>query len=314
MHSSDGRSLLDNRRTDVISALHFQEEIVMGKRSALAFGVGAVLAVGCARHQGGGNPTVDSPPQITPIAIKALRQNPPVTGTPIAFKDVVVVGRVVSSKYGHLWVQDQGGGQYSGIQLFCNYGGSQPSCSMTKAQLEAFNVGQVVSVTGKYDPYTPKTPPGAETQLEVSDPMITASAQMMAPVAIDVTADVVAKDQFTASTASPYKGALVHVTGGPFMVSTITAMEFQAQCTSMTGMVGTTYYGFEVTGGQKTLAIGTNFYDSLTFCLQQCGYPCPNPVMSQTFSAVTGVVENDTNTNGMQFLKVSPVSDDQLPM
>lgn len=280
-------------------------------------GLGVFAAIGCRGGGGGGGGgmgTIDAPPQLAPIAIKDLRQNPPAAMAPVALKDVVVVARVTSHKYGSVWVQDQGGGKFSGIHIFCNYGGKTPNCTMTQAQLDALQIGQLVSITGKYDPYTPKMPANAQPQLEISSPVITTGSGMMAPFAIDVTPDQIAKDQFSGSSSDSYKGTLVHVTGGPYMVSNVMAPEFQATCMDMAGMVGTTYYGFEVSGGGKTLALGTNFYSTLTYCLPQCGYPCTNPVTNQSFTSVTGIVEPDASLSaGTQFLKISPVQDSDLP-
>jgi hypothetical protein len=137
----------------------------------------------------------------------------------------------------------------------------------------------------------------------------------MQPVAMTVTADMIAKDQFAASSSTPLQGELVQVTtGGPFTVSSTMASEFTGTCTSMTGMMGTQYYGFEISGGGKTIAVGTNFYQSLTYCIPACGYPCTNPVTTQNFTSIEGIVEPSSNsTTNDVFLQIAPVSDAQLP-
>lgn len=86
---------------------------------------------------GGGGSMVDAP--AAAVSIKSVRMTPPGRGAEVTFANVVVTAVVESSKYGHVYVQDQGGGEYSGIQLFCNYGGAHPDCSMTKAQIEALS-------------------------------------------------------------------------------------------------------------------------------------------------------------------------------
>ncbi len=285
-------------------------------RNAWLVGV-AVCAVACSRHSGGGGGGggggVDAANTVTPIAIKDLRMNPPASGTPIAFQNVVVTGVVASSKYGHVYVQDQGGGQYGGIQLFCNYGGKTPDCALTEAQVKALTVGTVVNVTGKYDPFKPSTPANAPTELEIGSVNITTTGQMATVVPLTVTADMLSKDAFMSSSAVPLFGELVHLTGGPYTVSNVMPTEFAATCTSMAGMMGNTFYGFEATSGSTTIAVGIDFYDTLSACLPQCGYPCTNEVtMGETYSTLTGIVEPASNQNGAVYLKISPVDDTQL--
>lgn len=247
------------------------------------------------------------------MSIKSIRMNQPTNGAAVSLKAVVVTGHVTSKKYGHVWVQDQGGGMYSGIELYCNYGGTNPNCSMTQAQIDALAVGDVVDVTGMFNSFLLSTAPaGAQPNLEIEAPMVTASGQSMAPVAVDVSAATVAKAQLAAAGADPYKGAYVHVTGGPFMVSSTMASEFTSTCTSSTGMAGTTYNGFEASGGGQTLAVGLTFYKTVTFCLPSCGYPCTNPVTNQSFANISGIVEPEYNANGQVYLQISPTTDGDL--
>src|SRR5438552_1233745 len=76
--------------------------------------------------------------------IASVRMTPPGIGSAVTFNNVVVVQRVDSSKHGDVWVQDMNGGPYSGIHLFCNYGGSNPNCPMTRTQIQTILRGQVV--------------------------------------------------------------------------------------------------------------------------------------------------------------------------
>jgi hypothetical protein len=139
-------------------------------------------------------------------------------------------------------------------------------------------------------------------------------------VAIAVDAATVAKDQLAAPAAEPFKGAYVKVNGSSFPVSSISAMEYASSCTdmSMPAQTGTTFGGFEATGGGKTLSIGLGFYNTVTYCLP-CGgvampYTCANPVtMANTFTSVAGVVEPEYNSNGQVYLQVSPTSDTDIP-
>lgn len=250
----------------------------------------------------------------TVTTIKAIRMNQPTNGTMVALKSVVVTGHVSSKKYGHIWVQDQGGGQYSGIQLYCNYGGTHPNCAMTQQQIDALAVGTVVDVTGTFSSFLLSTAPaGAQPNLEIDAPTITSTGQTMTPMAVDVDAATIAKAQLAAPAADPYKGAYVHVTGGPFRVSSTTAAEFQANCTGSNGSAGTTYDGFEASGGSQVLAVGLTFYNTLTYCLPSCGYPCTNPVTNQSFTNVSGIVEPEYNgSNAQVYLQISPPTDGDL--
>jgi len=246
--------------------------------------------------------------------IKAIRMNQPTDGTMVTLQNVVVTGHVTSKKYGHVWVQDAGGGQYSGIQLYCNYGGTTPSCTMTQAQIDALSVGSVVNVTGTFKSFLLSTAPaGAQPNLEIDAPAITMTGQSMTPVAIAVDAATVAKDQLASPAADPYKGAYVKVTG-PFTVSSVTANEFQTACTGSNGSAGTTYGGFDAAGGGQTLAVGLSFYKTVTYCLPDCGYTCTNQVAAnESFSTVGGIVEPEYNTNGQVYLQISPTTDGDLP-
>jgi hypothetical protein len=69
---------------------------------------------------------------VTPLTVHALRSNPPVSGTAVSLTGVVIVGGEATTQYGELWVQDAGGGPWSGIVLFCGYGGTVPTCSSSQ--------------------------------------------------------------------------------------------------------------------------------------------------------------------------------------
>lgn len=284
--------------------------------------VSMMLSLGCRGSDN--NTTVDAPksvdgPGMGSVSIKSVRMNQPTNKSPVSFSNVVVTAHVTSSKYGHIWVQDQGGGMYSGVELFCNYAGTSPSCTMTKAQLDALAIGTVVNVTGMFNSFLLSTAPaGAQPNIEIDAPMITPTGATMAAVAVDVPAATVAKAQLAAAEAEPYKGAYVHVTGGPVAVSSKTAMEFASTCTdkSMPPMTGATFNGFEAGTGTGTLAVGLGFYSTVTYCLPCTGvampYPCANPIATQSFTSVSGIVEPEYNANGMVYLQLSPTSDSDL--
>jgi hypothetical protein len=230
---------------------------------------------------------------------------------------------VTSKKYGHVWIQDAGGGQYSGIELFCNYGGSSPNCPLTQQEIDALTVGEVVDVTGDFETFLLSTAPaGAVPNVEIDAPTITATGSTMAPVAVDVAAALVSKGNFALDgTAEPYKGTYVHVTGASvFQASSVTAAEFASSCVDMSTppQTGTTYAGFELAGASQTLAMELSFYNTVTYCLPCSGvampYPCTNAVTaSEGFTSVRGIVEPGYNANGQVYLEISPTADADVP-
>jgi hypothetical protein len=268
---------------------------------------------------GGGGGTGPDAPAAAATTIKQVRMNQPTNGTMVSFQNVVVTAHVSSKKYGHVWVQDAGGGEYSGIELFCDYGGTKPNCSMTQAQIDALAIGTVVNATGSFNSFLLSTAPtGAQPNFEIEQVMITATGQTMTPVAVDVPAATVAHDQLGAATADPYKGAYVHVTGTSYSVTSVTPMEYTSTCTdkTMPPQTGTTYGGVELSAGSTMLDVGLNFYNTVTYCLPCTGvampYACSNPITTQTFTSLSGIVEPEYNSNGKVYLQVSPTSDTDL--
>jgi hypothetical protein len=256
--------------------------------------------------------------------IKNLRMTPPGIGTSVTLNNVVVVQSVTSMKHGDIWVQDMGGGQYSGIHLFCNYGGTTPNCTMTpRASIDALNPGMVINVTGNYKPFTPSQPAGAPTQLEIDAPVITTTTMTATPMPLMVTAADVAKDVAVADSAK-YHGVYVKVTPGPFTISSTPAQEFLGTCPIMNDAGATmTYFGVEATGQGKTLSIGLNFHtssmhmNSLNKCyMDNCFYFCTaaNALTNQMFQSISGIVEpdSDASSNVMSFIKIMPTVDADL--
>jgi hypothetical protein len=175
-------------------------------------------------------------------------------------------------------------------------------------------------VTGTFKNFLLSTAPaGAMPNLEIDAPTITPTGATMSPVAVDVAANVVAKDQLAAAGAEPYKGAYVRVMSS-MPVSNKAATEFASTCTdkSMPAQMGATFNGFEVGSGANTLAVGLSFYSTVTYCLPCTGvampYACNNAIATQTFTSVTGIVEPEYNsTNGAVYLQISPATDNDLP-
>lgn len=268
--------------------------------------------------------------------VKNLRMNQPTNGTLVTLQNVVVVGRVASSKTTKIWVQDQGGGQYSGIEIYCKYGSN---CTLTQTAAKAIKAKAVVNVTGKFDSFAFSNPPNAQPTLEIESPVITDTGSTMAPVAVDVTAATIAMDQFAAGGgADPYKGAYVHVSDATSVnVTNVMAGEYQATCSDMTmptPLMGTTYDGFEAKAGSATLAVGLTFYSSVDWCIPCVGsaagfnpYPCPDTTSmyptqqvtgSTTFKGISGVVETESmagsgSNTGTVYLQIAPTYDGDIP-
>jgi len=242
--------------------------------------------------------------------IAELRQTPPPDGTIVTLPAVVVVVHVSSKTSGSVWVQDAGGGTYSGIHVFCSF---SSGCGLQQAQIDALAVGTVVNVTGTFQHYLATgAPAGAIPELEIDAPAITSTGDTMQPAAVDASAADIAKAAIT--TSEPYRGTYVHVTGSSFTASTVTPPELAGTCIdrSMPPQTGTQYSGFEASGGAATLAVGLGFHDTLTYCLPCTGVPlpyaCNNAVtQNQVFTKLQGIV--DANDG---FVRISPVLDADL--
>ncbi len=252
--------------------------------------------------------------------IRQLRTSQPPKYTEVALHGVVVVQKVTTAVRGQIWVQDVGGGTYSGIELFCNYGGASPNCTETKAQIDALAPGTVVDVVGAFAPFLPAgAPNGSVAVLELVQPKLTVTGTATA-VAVDVPAATIDKAQL-GSASDPYKGTYVHLTGATSFGSNNTAaQDFAATCTdqSTPPQTGATYDGFETNGGSATIAVSFAFFNTLTYCLPCTGvmnpYPCANPVTpTMTFTAVSGVVEPSFSTTaGTAFLQLQPTTNADL--
>jgi hypothetical protein len=282
----------------------------------------------CRSSSSPNNPNIDAPngsgsadAPVQAVSISSIRMNQPTNGTAINLSNVVVVAHVSSKKYGHVYVQDAGGGQYTGIQLFCNYGGTHPNCSMTQAQIDALTIGEVVNVSGMFSSFLSSTAPaGAVPVLEIDAPVITAGSGTMTPATVDVDPATIADNQQGMTAAAPFFGTYVHVTGSSFKATSINPMEFAMTCTDMSTppQTGATFGGFEATSGSTVLDVSLNFYKTVTYCLPCTGvampYPCTNAVTAnQTFTGLSGIVEPNYNSNGKVYLAVSPTTDTDMP-
>jgi hypothetical protein len=246
------------------------------------------------------------------MTVRALRTSPP-GGNPIIYlKGVVVVARVAISTAGELWVQDPGGGLGSGILVYCDYSGTIQPCSYDRTAWKQFRRGQVVDVLGVFHKRTPTGAPATAQQFRIESPSITLGAGTMDPVAVPVSAADVQMNQLATDLA---KGSYVSV-AGPLTVSNLMPAEFLTTCPgAATGSPAEHVVGFEGKVGPATLAVGLNLYETISYCVQDTctSSPCTNPIKSQTWSRVLGIVEPRVDATGTApFMRLSPTVDADL--
>jgi hypothetical protein len=248
--------------------------------------LGVLALVGGCRGDTGGTPGqhIDAPVGVTVDAapggpdspagtlttIKSIRQNPPGPNDVVEVKKVIVVARVRTSTRVTFFVQDQGGGEFSGIQVFCPKNG----CTQYDA-LGTLQRGDVVDISGKYSVFlgepelsfvtvtekgttylafmisvggTPVLSPEIAAN-NGNSPVVTVPGGTMAAVATLVPASQVSTD-FDVKSADfqRFHQVLVKV-NGPATVATVTASNFDATVgaktifTDIAGFFGVTWCG-----------------------------------------------------------------------
>jgi hypothetical protein len=267
----------------------------------------------------GSNSPFDGGGTATKTTIANMRQNNPINDTLVEMDNVVVVTQVTSSKSGRFYLQDQGGGQYSGIEVYCSFTSTSTPCGMKRADVEALTPGEVVNVVGKFSPDSYMLPIGGIPILEVIQPVVTATGNTVAPVAVDVTAtDVAAGNCSTAGcidATNPYLGSYVKLSG--VTAANEAATEFAATCSGSDGGTANTYYGFEATSGSTTVDIGLGFYSTLypkspavqapfiAGCYNE-DYTTPLTA-GETWSSVSGIFDPYHSTS-TAYLEISPTT------
>jgi hypothetical protein len=229
----------------------------------------------------------------------------PASGAALIVERAVLVGTSGNRKT--LYVQDEGGGAYSGIAVFCNFSSTRNPCPITETEIKTFKRGDVLTVMGTFDVFTPPAPPGAAPQLEIK-PTSIIKLGTAAPVAVAAAAADLAKDA-TGASNEQWRGVYLHmVGGGPFAVSNLEPPELMnsnppaPMCAN-----GPRYGGFEVTAGSAHLLIATSFYRSIKLANDPaCAFAGDCLVTdSTTFSALGGVY--DVSFGAQQLM---PVIDD----
>ena len=255
----------------------------------------------------------------TGMTIKSFLQSSPAADSMVTFDNVVVVTHVSTRDDGKLWIQDPGGGAQSGMMLFCDFDSTTQMCPMSRADVDGLEIGEVISVSGKFV----KAFSGRIQQ--VTMPRWEKKGRQMAPVAVRVDAAAVAKT--AESTARQWEAVYVKVDAHAAM-SNMMAPEFKNdRCTPPTPDGGvaadagppTIYYnrGFEVDADGATLAVGFKLYDTMTYCLADCGF-CDEEDMitdGMGFRSVSGVVyfERGGFNPSVDFLEIRPTTNDDLP-
>jgi hypothetical protein len=284
----------------------------------------AALAISCRDVDDdpgtGGGPDASLPSGMT---IKAFLQSSPAADSMVTFDNVVVVAHVSTRDDGKLWIQDPGGGAQSGMMLFCDFDSPSQMCPMGRDDVDGLEIGDVISVSGKFV----KAFSGRIQQMTM--PRWEQKGLKMAPVAVRVDAAAVAKG--AEAIARPWEAVYVKVDAHASM-SNMMAPEFKNdRCTPPPSDAGAPaaaadagpapiYYnrGFEVEADGATLAVGFKLYDTMTYCLADCGY-CQEEDMitdGMGFRSIAGVVyfERGGFNPSVDFLEIRPTTNDDLPL
>ncbi len=270
----------------------------------------------------GGGPDAGTGP-ITETIVQ-LNMNPPATfNTPVTINNVVVIASKISNshgvpRYAEAWVQDPGGGMYSGMHVFCDTAPSSgtPCTQAMHDLIKSLTQGQVVSVSGLWDQFDTDPP-------EVKVPTVTVGGSTMAVTAMDVDAATMAFSNQTLalSVASAYV-----TINEPITVSNTTAAEYASTgaCTvsgdagtSPDAAMGVPYFGFEATSmSGSTIAVSFNFSFTLDYCLPDCpGYGCTAPnliTQGEVFTHVSGIADVDTFATP-EYVQIDPVKNADMP-
>jgi hypothetical protein len=304
----------------------------------------AVASVTACRSDSGTTTTPDARPTVTPDAppggggpdaamttmtstIVALNMNPPARGTStVTLNNVVVVASRIhgGTRYAEAYVQDPGGGMYSGMHIFCDTQTTHSPCTAAQHDMiKSLVQGDVISVTGIYDAFCTGTPPNdACGTPEVKQPTITMGSGTMAVTPITVDASMLA----FSNTGLPLSIANNYVKiATPLTASNTTAIEFASTtgCTA-NGDAGTTpdapagypYFGFEGTDNGATIAISFSFSHTLNYCLPDCpGFSCTAPDLvtdGEVFSSAAGIADVNTFTTPFS-VQLDPITNADMP-
>lgn len=240
----------------------------MRKLSLLALVLGLVAC----RDSGGGDdgPSPDASTTGGEVTIQEVQNDSMVAGTKVTLKGVIVTAiDNFGSRKGDIWVQEPGGGEYSGVQVY----------GAPLDQVAALVVGDVIDITGAQKAefaLSSDTSGNTLTELEPVDggTMVVTKVSSGTPPAPAVV-DALAIGQLTDFMARHAEWEKWE--GVPVTLNNIAATSAQECITSMGDCTDTTYNRFDATGDiqvQSGLA----------------AMPEPKVARGDCFASITGIV------------------------
>lgn len=253
-------------------------------------GPGGSSDAGAGSPDGGGGGTSDG-------TIESVTRNPPADGTMVGLDRVVVVGVETTTNSAQVYVQDLGGGEYSGLLLYCG--------TTCRAQLASLKAGDVIDARGSFKFFSGNT-------MELTDVTATPLGLTAQVAALPVSASRLAKSLSPASADfRPLNGVLVEVAGPLDVASTDVAPLMSSNtCT------GGAHYleGFEAAGGEGGFYVSFFFNDNVGSCLAGGCRTCDvGPITTaQHLDFVRGVARAQKGQSD-PVVVVSPVDEIDFP-
>ncbi len=226
----------------------------------------------------------------------------------------ITVTAVVTAVHGttEWYVQDQAGGMWSGIDVFCNKKASKNPCP---ASVTVPNPGDVVTITGVISPYKGKDELDPSAQTTVST-----NGTLPAPMT------VASADAGELSAKPELRGMLVTVTPSatPWSVDNVmpAALINTTACPTSTDADGgclmcfpPQYGGFEVTDGTTKIYVynyfyGTSHLTSSPECLTNAATNVPVTASTQ-FTALGGILDVDPYAPTANTVVLAPAVDSE---
>ena len=224
----------------------------------------------------------------------------------------ITVTAIVTAVHGdsEWYVQDQAGGKWSGIDVFCNKSAKKNPCPMS---VTTPNPGDVLQITGVISPYKGKDEldPAAQTTMSTG-------GTLPAPMAV-TTANAA-----EASTNPELRGMLVTVTPSatPWTVDDVmpAALINTTACPTSTDggcvmCLPPQYSGFEVTDGTTKIYVynyfyGTSHLTSSPECLTSATTNVPVTTATQ-FTALGGILDVDPYAPTANTVVLAPATDSE---
>ncbi len=208
------------------------------------------------------------------------------------------MGNELRTSGSQVYVQDEGGGQYSGLLIFCNTNTCKPS-------FQNLQPGDVIDVQGTFKNFTS----GMGNTPELGEPLtVTPKGTIHAVVAVDVPAATLALAP-NAPEFKPYNGVYVRVNGAATVTSAHITEFDSGSCTG-----GNKFFNaFEASVGTDKVNVFAFFNDSLGLCIPGGCATCANPVSpADDFNFARGVARWEKKS-GTPTVVLSPVEDIDVP-